>query len=132
MASTTWVKTARTIVASAANTAGSTTRGRLDLTTAHGGVLTIKMTNGATGPTLQCVANVLIAHNASQPAAGSAGVDWKTIAIFGGGTANNAVTEYYLDIPPSVMQLEVEFTNNTGQSVTVEAFFSELTSALTQ
>ena len=120
-------KTARTIVASAANTAGSTTRGRLDLTAAYGGTLTIKLTNGGTGPTVQCTANVLVAHNAVQPAAGSAGVDWKTLFTFGGGTTANAVTEQSIQIAPSVMQLEVEFTGNTGQSVTCEAFFSELT-----
>ena len=121
-------KTARTLVASTANGAGSTTRGRLDLTTAFGGTLTLKITNGATGPTAQAVANVLIAHNATLPAAGSAGVDWKTIFSAGNGTTANAVGEWSLDIPIGVMQLEVEFTGNTAQAVTVEAYFSELTS----
>lgn len=121
-------KTARTVVSSTTNTAGSTTRGRLDLTTAFGGLLTIKMTNGGTGPTVQCVANVLVAHNATQPAAASAGSDWKTVLSVGNGTAASAVGEFSLNVSPAVMQLEVEFTGNTGQSVTVEAFFSELTS----
>lgn len=121
-------KTARSVVASTANTSGSTTRGRVDLTTAFGGILTFKMTNGATGPSVQCVANVLVAHNASQPAAGSAGADWKTIYSVGNGTTASTIGEYSLPIPPSVMQLEVEFTGNTAQSVTVEADFSELTS----
>ena len=121
-------KTARTLVASASNGAGSTTRGRLDLTSAFGGTLTLKITNGATGPTVQAVANVLIAHNAVQPAAGSAGTDWKTIFSVGNGTTANAIGEWSLDIPIGVMQLEVEFTGNTAQAVTVEAYFSELTS----
>lgn len=121
-------KTARTVVASASNGAGSTTRGRLDLTSAYGGTLTLKIINGGTGPSAQCEGRVLIAHNASQPAAGSAGTDWKTIFAFGGGTGNSAVTEQSVQIAPSVMQLEVEFTGNTGQAVTVEAYFSELTS----
>lgn len=128
---TTLVKTARTIVASASNAASATTRGTLDLHTTQGGGLTIKMTNGATGPTVQCQANVLIAHNASTPTAGSAGTDWKTIQSFGGGTANNGITEQYLPIGPDVMQLEVEFTGNTGQAVTVEAYVSEITNAAT-
>lgn len=131
MSTTTGTKTARTVVGSASNAAAGTTRGRLDLTTALGGVLTGKITNGATGPTVQCTANVLVAHNATQPAAGSAGVDWKTLQSYGGGTANNGVTEFWMDVPPGVMQLEVEFTGNTGQAVTVEAFFSELTSIAT-
>lgn len=121
-------KTARTIVASASNAAGSTTRGTLDLEAAYGGFLTIKMTNGGTGPTVQCTCNILVAHNSTVPAAGSAGADWKTIYTFGGGTTASAVTEMGMPVDPSIMALEVEFTGNTGQAVTVEAFLSELTS----
>lgn len=121
-------KTARTIVASASNAAGATTRGTLDLESAYGGFLTIKMTNGGTGPTVQCQCNILVAHNAALPAAGSAGSDWKTIATYGGGTTASAVTEQSLPVDPSIMAIEVEFTGNTGQAVTVEAYLSELTS----
>jgi hypothetical protein len=121
-------KNARTIVASASNAAGSTTRGTLGLTTALGGILTVKITNGGTGPTVQCVANILIAHNATTPTAGSAGTDWKTIASVGNGTTASTVGEWSFLIDQAVMQLEVEFTGNTGQAVTVEAYFSELTS----
>lgn len=120
-------KTARSIVASASNAAGATTRGTLDLNSKYGGMLTLKITNGGTGPTVQCVANVLYAHNASLPTAASAGTDWKTAYQIGGGTTANAVTEIALPIDASVMCLEVEFTGNTGQAVTVEAGFSELT-----
>lgn len=121
-------KTARTIVASTSNAAGGTTRGTLDLETTYGGFLTIKMANGGTGPTVQCSCNILVAHNATLPAAASAGPDWKTVWTFGGGTAASAVTEQSLPIDPSIMALEVEFTGNTGQAVTVEAYLSELTS----
>lgn len=129
---TTLTKTARTVVAAAtSNAAAATTRGALDLRTAHGGLLTIKMTNGATGPTLQCVANILVAHNASStPTVGSAGTDWKTLTSVGGGTVNNAVTEFSYEVGPGVMHLEVEFTGNTAQAVVVEAFVSEITSAV--
>lgn len=120
-------KTARTIVASASNAAGATTRGTLDLEAAYGGYLTLKIANGGTGPTVQCTANVLVAHNATLPAAGSAGTDWKTIASYVGGTTASAVTEIGMPIDPSIMALEVEFTGNTGQAVTVEAYLSELT-----
>ena len=87
MTTTTLTKTPRTLVASGSNAAGSTTRGTLDLRTAQGGLLTLKITNGATGPTVQCQANILAAHNSgSTPAAASAGADWKTLWGFGGGT----------------------------------------------
>lgn len=122
-------KTARTLVASASNAATSTTRGTLLLTSAQGpSRLTCKITNGATGPTTQCTVRVLIAHNTSLPTAGSAGTDWKTLyAPVGPGTANSAVLEVAYPIGPEVMCLEVEFTGNTGQAVTVEAYLSELT-----
>lgn len=121
-------KTARTIVATTSNAAAGTTRGILDLEMAQGGgFLTIKITNGATGPTVQCACNILIAHNATLPAAAGAGSDWKTIVSYGGGTAANGVTEIGTPIDPAIMALEVEFTGNTGQAVTVEAYLSELT-----
>jgi hypothetical protein len=75
---------------------------------------------------------VLVAHNSgSTPAAASAGSDWKTIWSFGGGTIANAITEQSVEIGPGVMHLEVEFTGNTGQAVTVEASLSEVTSSST-
>jgi hypothetical protein len=121
-------KTARTLLTSTSNAAAGTTRSTpIDLEAAYGGFLTIKMTNGGTGPTVQCVCNILVAHNATVPAAGSAGVDWKTIASYGGGTTASLVTEIGMPIDPSIMALEIEFTGNTGQAVTVEAFLSELT-----
>lgn len=128
---TTLTKTARTVIASASNTAGSTTRGTVDLRTAYGGFLTAKITNGATGPTVQCTCNLLVAHNDSTtPTAASAGSDWKTVWSFGGGTTNSAMTEQTWDVPTGVMHLEVEFTGNTAQTVTVEAYFSEITNAV--
>lgn len=133
MSTTTLTKNARTLVAAAtSNAAGSTTRGTVDLRTAQGGVLTMKITNGATGPTVQCEGRVLVAHNTgATPTAASAGADWKTVWKFGGGTTNSGITEQSFTVDPGVMHLEVEFTGNTGQSVTVEAFLSEITSVAT-
>lgn len=128
MTTTTLTKTARTLVASASNTAGGTTRGTLDMRTTQGGLLTLKITNGGTAPTLQCEGRVLIAHNAgATPTAASAGTDWKTLWKFGGGVTASAITERSYDVGPGVMHLEVEFTGNTGQAVTVEAYLSEIT-----
>jgi len=132
MTTTTVTTTARTVVASASNAAGATTRGTLDLRTALGGLLTMKITNGGTGPTVQAEGRVLVAHNAgTTPTAGSAGTDWKTVWRFGGGTTANAVTEQSWEFGPAVMHLEVEFTGYTGQAVTVEAFVSEVTDSQT-
>lgn len=109
------------IVASASNAAGATTRGTIDLSAVYGGIVTMKITNGGTGPTVQCEGRVLISHADTLPTAASAGADWKTIWRFGGGVTTNAVTEQSFQFGPEVRHLEVEFTGNTGQAVTVEA-----------
>lgn len=116
-----------TIVASASNAAGATTRGTIDLSAVYGGIVTMKITNGGTGPTVQCEGRVLISHADTLPTAASAGADWKTIWRFGGGTTSGAVTEQSFQFGPEVRHLEIEFTGNTGQAVTVEAIVTTYT-----
>lgn len=130
MTTATATKNARQLVAAATNNSASgTTRGTLDLRTAFGGQLTMKVTNGATGPTVGCSINVLIAHNGgATPTAASAGTDWKTHQTFTHITTANAIGEFSIPISKDIMHLEVEFTGNTGQAVTVEAFLSETSS----
>lgn len=88
--------TAATVVSNVANAAGGTTRGRLDCTGADGGMLRWTMSTGATGPTTQCEARILMARKqASMPSAGSAGAgddDWQTVFVQGGGTQANTST----------------------------------------
>ena len=110
-----------TIIASASNAAGATARGTIDLSAVYGGIVTLKITNGATGPTAQCEGRVLISHADTLPTAASAGADWKTVWRFGGGTTNGAITEQSFTFGPEVRHIQVEFTGNTGQAVLVEA-----------
>lgn len=133
MTTTTLTKTPRTLIAAAtSNAADSTTRGTADLRTAQGGLLTVKIANGATGPTVPATVNILIAHNAgATPTAAAAGADWKTIWSFAASTGNNVITEQSITIDPAVMHVEVEVTGNTAQAVTCEAFLSEITSVTT-
>jgi hypothetical protein len=116
---------ATVLVSSASNAAGATTRGRVDVSAVDGGILTYRITNGGTGPTVQCVARVLVAHKgASMPAAGSEGtgdLGWKRISEIGGGVVANSSTRGFLEFGPGYAYIEVEFTGNTGQGVTVEA-----------
>jgi hypothetical protein len=114
-------KSKSTIVTSGSNAAGATTRGVLTLADKYGGIITMKITNGATGPTVQCEGRVLVSHEDTLPAAASAGSDWKTVWRFGGGAVNNAITEQSFVFGPEVRHVEVEFAGNTGQAVTVEA-----------
>ncbi len=122
-------KTARTLVATATNAPGATTRGTLDLNGAQGpSRLTLSIANGPAAPATQCTARVMIAHNATLPAPGSAGATWKTLLTpVGPGIAANATNGWTYPIGREIMCLEVEFTGNTGQAVTVEAYLSELT-----
>lgn len=135
MTTTTLTKAARTLIAAAtSNSAGGTTEGTaLDLRTTMGGILTAKITNGGSGPSVQAVIQVLVAHNnGSTPTAGAEGTDWKLIYELGGGLDASAVTRIRgLAIDPSVQHLHVRVTGNTGQAVTCEAFLSELSSAAT-
>lgn len=113
------------IVSSTANAAGATTRGRLDCTSVDGGIVTFRITNGGTGPSAQCVGRVLIAHkDTAMPAAGAEGTgdtDWKQVLEIGAGTVANASARGVFRFGPEVAYLEIEFTGNTGQAVTVEA-----------
>ena len=113
-------KNLRTIVAAGtSNTASGTTTGTaVNLTTAYGGYLTGKITNGATGPTVACAMAVLVSGD---------NTNWKTVATYSGDTANSSVFEWGIEIPAGVMYVNAQFTGNTGQAVTVEAFLHELT-----
>jgi len=134
MSNTTLTSTVHTLVAAGtSNAAGATKRGTADMRGSLGGFLQLKITNGAPGPTAQCEGRVLVAHTTgTTPAAASAGADWKTIWRFGGGTANNGVTESgAIEVPFGAQHVEVEFTGNTGQAVTVEAVMTKVASAAT-
>ena len=116
---------ATAIISSASQAAGGTTRGRIDCTGVDGGIVTLRITNGGTGPTAQCEGRVLVAHKqSSMPAAaaeGTADGDWKQVYAIGGGTTANASARGVFRFGPEVAYVEVEFTGNTGQAVTVEA-----------
>lgn len=134
MSTTTLTKAHRTLIAAGtSNAAGGSTLGTpVDLRTAQGGLLTVKLTNGASGPTAPAVVNVLVAHTSgATPAAGGAGADWKTLWTFSGVTTANGVVEQAISIDPAVMHLGIQVTGNTGQAVVCEAFLSEITSATT-
>lgn len=117
-------KTGAVLVSSASNTAGSTTRGRLDVSSADGGEIRWRITNGGTGPTTQCEVRIMVARKqASMPAAGAEGTGddaWKQVWVAGGGTTASASSRGTYQFGPEVAYVQVEFAGNTGQAVTVE------------
>ena len=112
-----------TILASVANTAGSTTDSPvIDCTAQDGGNVTLRITNEGTGPTVQCVGQIMVAHKAgSVPASGAEGATWKKYAEFGGGVVASDISRYNWRFGPEIAYYFIRFTGNTGQSVTVEA-----------
>lgn len=118
------VMTGVVLVSSASNAAGAVTRARLDCSTVDGGVIRWAMTNGGTGPTRPCTARVLVARKqASMPAAAAEGVgndDWKIVyAQDGSGAPRDKVRGSYA-FGREVAYLQIEFSGNDGQAVTVE------------
>lgn len=132
MADTTLTQTPVTLIASTSVAAGTPARATRDMLTKHGGLLTVKITNGATGPGVQAVATVYVAHTSgATPSAGAAGADWKTLQVLGGGGITaNAVSEFSCVVPPCC-HMQVEIGGNTVQAVTGEAFFTEYTKLVT-
>lgn len=112
-------KTSRTIQASASNTAGGTTNGtEVDLSTKYGLLVVAKITNGATGPTVGCDFVVYVGESTGTK---------REFSRQTAGTANNGVYEFAVEVPPSAMFVNVTFTGNTAQAVTVECYGEELT-----
>lgn len=112
-------KTKRTLFASASVAAATPTNGtELDLSTRYGGVLTVKLTNGGTGPTIAINAYVYI---------GGATGEKKLFTKLPGDSVNSSVNEFAVEIPLGVMFLNITFQDNTAQAVTCEAFCQEAT-----
>jgi hypothetical protein len=112
-------KTSRTIQASASNAAGGTTNGtELDLSTKYGALVCGKITNGGTGPTVGCDMVVYVGESTGTK---------REFSRQTAPTTNSAVTEFVVEVPPGAMFVNVTFTGNTGQAVTVECYAQELT-----
>lgn len=100
--------------------AGDTTSSVVVLDDSYGSALNIKLTNGATGPTV--AAQVQIQTSS----------DNTTFYNFGGalvgGTGNSGVSSWgAIEIPIGVEYLKLVAGSNTGQAVTVDADISEVT-----
>lgn len=112
---------------SASISAGTVVRSAvLDCTGVDGGYITAKLTNGATGPTVQGTIRLLFAHkNTSAPTAaaeGTAETDWKIVAEVGAGTAANGSAKLQYAIgPEKAGYYHLEFGRHTIQAVTGEA-----------
>ena len=119
-------KTVQSIHAAASTvTADTPLRAAIDVRDKDGGIITLKMTNGATAPTVAATAFVMIAHDTGTlPATGAAGAVWKTLTSFDGPAGNSEIAEHIYQFGPEVMHVQVEFSGNTVQNITAEAIAS--------
>lgn len=104
-----------TLTASAADT----TSGVQTLDDGYGAALHVKLTNGATGPTVPAQVAVQVSADNSE---------YFEFCTLQGGTANAGVYSWGgIEIPIGVEYLRLVAGSNTGQNVTVDADISEVT-----
>lgn len=103
--------------------AGNTTSSVLDTSQGYGAQVNIKITNGATGPTVPAQVQVQVAndYNAGSP----------TLWVNHGGplvagVANSEVGYWSVPIPPGVAAVRLVAGSNTGQNVTIDADISAI------
>lgn len=85
----------------------------------YGGTLHIKVTNGATGPTVPAQAQVWLSPDNS---------NWYTFgSALVSQTGNSVVTSWTIPIPIGAKYLEVISGANTGQNVTIRVEGTEVT-----
>lgn len=113
-------KTVRTLQAATSNAAGATTTStNWNLSTALGGVLQVRISNGASAPTLGCDCLIQISTD---------GTSWRDFSRQSAGTSPNVNYDFFAELAPPVLQARVVFSGNSAQAVQVEAFGHELTS----
>lgn len=100
--------------------AGDTTSSAVDLSDGYGAALHIKLTNGATGPTVAAQVQIQVSADNSEY--------YNFGGALKGGTANSGVYSWGgIDIPVGVEYVKLVAGSNTGQNVTVDADISEVT-----
>ena len=126
----TLVKTLNTLKDNVSVSASSSTYATVDLRTAHGGLLSVQIKNGATGPTLPCKAYIGISHDTGTTPTPSVlwGTDWFPLATLYGTITNNDIRSFPpVEIPAGAQHLEVVFSGHTGQAITATAKLSIVT-----
>jgi len=104
--------------------AGNTTSSVIDLSAGYGSVINIRLTNGATGPTVAAQVQVVVANNYNS---GSPTLPISFGGPFTGGVTNSGVYYCSVEIPIGIEAVELVAGSNTGQNVTVDADISTVT-----
>lgn len=112
-------KTAKTLLASQTLTAAATVAAaEWNMSTAYGGLATVKLTNGASAPTTAPVVKFYVGE--------ATGVK-RLLYQASGDTVNNSVNDIVCEIPASAMFVNITVTNGATNAITAEAYGQELT-----
>lgn len=101
--------------------AGNTTSSTVDLTGSYGTQVDIKLTNGATGPTVAAQVQIQVAADSG----GTLFVNFGGPLV--GSTSNSAVSSWSVDLPIGVGAFQLVSGSNTGQNVTLDVDYSKVT-----
>lgn len=93
----------------------------INLTGSYGATISIKITNGATGPTLPAQVQVKTANDTVPTLL----ADYCGVLV--GPTSNSGTSSWVIEIPIGVEAVELVGSGNTGQSVTLDADISIVT-----
>jgi hypothetical protein len=112
-------KTAKTLLTSQALAAATPINAaEWNASTSYGGVIAIKITNGAAAPTTAPVVTFFIGE--------ATGVKRKYYSV-AGDTVNSSVNDFICEVPQGAMFVNATITNGATNAITVEAFAQELT-----
>jgi hypothetical protein len=100
--------------------AGDTTATVEDVTAAYQTAVRVRLTNGATGPTIAANCKVQVSEDAT---AGN----FMTIATVAGNTTNNGIVEALVQLPDTAMQVRTVSGSNTAQNVTLRVVLEKIT-----
>jgi hypothetical protein len=104
--------------------AGNTNSSWIDLSTGYGAEISIKLTNGGTGPTVPAQVQI---QSAADYNAGSPTLPINFTGALVGGTANSEVDYWSVQMPAPVAAIRLVAGSNTGQNVTVDADIVNIT-----
>jgi len=113
-------KTSRTLLTSQSLAAATSVNAtELNLSTAYGALVCVKLTNGASAPTTAPTVTFYVGE--------STGTKRKLYQV-GGDTVASSVNDYVCEIPAPGMFVNVTILNGATNAITVEAYAQELTS----
>lgn len=100
--------------------AGATTSATQDITGAYRSTVRVRLTNGATGPTVPAQCSIQISEDTT-----AGNFIEHTLVV--GTSVNSDVNEFVIELPDTALQLRFVSGSNTGQNVTLRIVVDKIT-----